>query len=133
MYPVRTNGPLPTTGNVRSLVNSARSPVFDQMCRGTIGTSSAAIVACGFFSRITSRVALGAVTSRKLVTKLPFAVAASSSVIIVVKVQAASRAVTGLPSDQRAFSRMVYVQVSLSDEGFHAVASPGTGRLSAGS
>lgn len=82
-----------------SLLNFEKSLTFFQMCSGTIGTSSAAIVACGFFSSMTSLVALGAVTFLKLETKLPFAVAAPSSVMILLKVKAASAAVACLPSD----------------------------------
>jgi hypothetical protein len=74
---------------------------------GTIGTSSAVIVACGVFSLITSWVGLGAVTFSKLVTKLPLAVAAPSSVIILLNVHAASSAVTCRPSDHLESERMV--------------------------
>ncbi len=63
-------------GKVLSLLNFEKSFTFSQMCLGTIGTSSAVMVACGFFSRITSLVGLGAVTWAKLPTKEPLAVAA---------------------------------------------------------
>lgn len=84
---------MPTTGKSLSLLNFEKSLTFSQTCLGTIGTSSAAIVACGSLSSMTSCVGLGAVTFLKLVTKLPFAWAAASSVIILLKVQAASSAV----------------------------------------
>lgn len=104
---VMTKGPLPTIGNCLSLLNFEKSPTFSQTCFGTIGTSSAVIVACGFLSRMTSVFASGAVTCAKLAVKLPLAVAAFGSVIILLKVQAASSAVAGFPSDQVEFSRMV--------------------------
>lgn len=113
-----------------SLLNFEKSSTFSQTCLGTIGTSSAVIVACGFFSRITSWVGLGAVTSAKLPTKLPLAVAAPGSVIIVLNVHAASSAVACSPSDHLESERIVYVQVSLSGEDFHSVASPGMTWLS---
>lgn len=120
-------------GKDLSLLNFDRSETFFHTCSGTIGTSRAVIVACGFFSSTTSLVGLGAVTLRKLPTKLPFAVAAAWSVIILLKVQAASWAVTFCPSDHFASERMVYVQVSLSADGAHLVARPGTGCASPGS
>jgi serine protease inhibitor ecotin len=89
------------------LLNFEKSSTFSQTCFGTIGTSSAAMVACGFFSSMTSLVGLGAVTFSKFATKLPFAVPAPSSVIIVLKVHAASSAVTRSPSDHLEFSRIV--------------------------
>src|SRR5688500_13900686 len=120
-------------GYVLSLLNFEKSPTCSHTCFGTIGTSSAAIVACGFFSSMTSLVGLGAVTLRKFATKLPFAVAAPSSVIILLNVHAASSAVACLPSDHLELSRIVYVQVSLSADGSHWVARPGIARLSFGS
>src|SRR5690606_16412481 len=110
-----------------------KSPTFSHTCLGTIGTSSAVMVACGFFSLMTSRVGLGAVTVSKLETKLPLAVAAPGSVIIVLNVHAASSAVACSPSDHVESERMVYVQVSLFGEDSHLVASPGTTLLSSGS
>src|SRR5882757_5796493 len=101
------NGPLPTTGKLLSLLNFEKSPTFSQTCLGTIGTSSAVIVACGFFNSMTSSVGLGAVTFLKLATKLPLAVAAPSSVIILLKVQAASSAVACSPSDHLESERIV--------------------------
>ena len=71
-----TNGPLPTIGELLSLLNFEKSLTFSQTCSGTIGTSSAVMVACGFFSSTTSVVGSGAVTFSKLAVKLPFAVAA---------------------------------------------------------
>ncbi len=71
-----------------------------------------------------------AVTFLKLLTKLPFEVAAPSSVIIVLNVHAASSAVAFSPSDHFESDRMVYVHVSLSAEVSHFVASPGIVRLS---
>src|SRR3954453_13673998 len=97
------------------------------MCSGTIGTSRAVMVAWGFFSSTTSLVGLGAVTLRKLVTKLRFAGAGASAVISFLNVQAAAPAVTFCPSDPVASERIVYVQVSLSADGFQLVARPGTG------
>ncbi len=85
-----TKGPLPTIGNCRSLLNFEKSPTFSQTCFGTIGTSSAVIVAWGFFSLMTRVRGSGAVTFSKLAVKLPLAVAAFGSVIILLKVQAAS-------------------------------------------
>ncbi len=130
---MRTNGPLPTTGKSLSLLNFEKSSTFSHTCLGTMGTSSAVIVACGFFSLMTSVVGFGAVTFSKLETKLPLAVAAPGSVIIVWNVHAASSAVACLPSDHRESERIVYVQVSLSGEDSHRVASPGTTWLSSGS
>ncbi|CAM5658371.1 hypothetical protein SNARM312S_07400 [Streptomyces narbonensis] len=127
---VMTKGPLPTIGNCWSLLNFEKSPTFSQTCFGTIGTSSAVIVACGFLSSMTSVRGSVAVTFLKLAVKLPFAVAAFGSVIILLKVQAASSAVAGFPSDHFESSRIVYVHVSLSAEGVHAVARPGIVRAS---
>ncbi|CAM5282044.1 hypothetical protein SALBM311S_05132 [Streptomyces alboniger] len=104
---MRTNGPFPTTGKLLSLLNFEKSSTFSQTCFGTIGTSRAVIVACGFFSSMTSCVGLGAVTFLKLETKLPLVVAAPSSVIIVLNVQAASSAVARLPSDHVESERIV--------------------------
>lgn len=115
------------------MLNFEKSSTFSQTCLGTIGTSSAVMVACGFFSRMTSSVGLGAVTSSKLAVKLPFAVAAPSSAIIVLNVHAASSAVARFPSDHFESERMVYVHVNLSGDDFHQVASPGTTWLSSGS
>ena len=130
---VMMNGPLPTIGNVLSLLNLEKSPTFSQMCFGTIGTSSAVIVACGFFSSMTSVVGSGAVTFLKLDVKLPLAVAAFGSVIILLKVQAASSEVACTPSDHFESLRMVKVHVSLSADGFQAVAKPGIACASLGS
>ncbi len=47
---VTENGPLPTIGNSGS---APMSVIFDQMCSGTIGMSSASIVACGTLVLIT--------------------------------------------------------------------------------
>lgn len=124
------NGPFPTMGNSLSLLNFEKSPTLSQRCFGTIGTSSAAIVACGSLSLMTSLSLLGAVTSSKFPTKLPLEVAAPSSVIILLNVQAASSAVACCPSDHFESERIVYVHVSLSAEGSHAVARPGIALLS---
>ncbi len=66
-------------------------------------------------------------------TKLPLAVAAPSSDIILLNVQAASSAVTCFPSDHLESDRMVYVQVSLSGDDSHLVARPGMTWASLGS
>lgn len=116
---------MPTIGNFLSLLNLEKSSTFSQMCLGTIGTSSDVIVACGFLSSMTSCVGSGAVTFLKFAVKLPFAVAAFGSVIILLKVQAASSAVACLPSDHLESSRMVKVHVNLSGEDAHLVAKPG--------
>ncbi len=39
------NGPLPTIGNFVSLLNFEKSPTFSHTCLGTMGTSSAVMVA----------------------------------------------------------------------------------------
>jgi hypothetical protein len=75
------NGPLPTTG-VRSLRYSAMSVTSDHTCAGTIGTSSASMVACGCLVLITRVRSSVAVTDSKSAVKLPLAVAATSSRII---------------------------------------------------
>ncbi|CAM5690127.1 hypothetical protein SALBM135S_03045 [Streptomyces alboniger] len=124
---------MPTIGKSLSLLNFEMSSTFSQTCLGTIGTSRAAIVACGFFSSMTSSVGLGAVTFLKLVTKLEFAVAVPSLDITLLNVHAASSAVAGLPSDHFESDRMVYVHVSLSAEGFQSVAKPSIARLFFGS
>ncbi|CAM5636150.1 hypothetical protein SBADM41S_03218 [Streptomyces badius] len=127
------NGPFPTTGKSLSLLNFEKSPTFSHTCLGTIGRLSAAIVACGSLSVMTSLSLLGAVTFSKLPTKLPLEVAAPSSVIILLNVQAASSAVACCPSDHFESERIVYVHVSLSSEGSQAVARPGIALLSLGS
>jgi hypothetical protein len=80
-YSVRTNGPLPTAGTW-SLRYSPMSATFDHTCSGTIGTSSASMVACGCLVRITTVRSSAAVTDSKSAVKLPLAVAASSSRIM---------------------------------------------------
>lgn len=89
------------------MLNFEKSSTFSHTCLGTIGTSSAVIVACGFFSSTTSLSGPGAVTFLKLLVNEPLAVAAASSSIIVLKVQAASSAVTFSPSDHLVSERIV--------------------------
>lgn len=90
-----------------------------------IGTGFSSIDACGDFSLMVSCWPL-AETLAKFSTAGPLAVLAPSSVIILVNVQAASSAVTGLPSDQDAV-RIVNVQVSPSGEVVHDSARSGLG------
>lgn len=94
---------------------------------GTIGIGSSSIEACGFLVLMTRVRSSGAVTVSKFSTAGPFAVFAASSVMILLKVHAASPAVTGLPSDQVAPARIVKVQVSLSGDVFHDSARSGLG------
>src|SRR5690625_2376033 len=124
-YSVRMNGPLPTTGNCSSLLNSAKSSTSDQMCSGRMGTSSASIVTCGLANWTSTVCSSVAVTASKFSTKLPLASAAAGSVIIVLNVHSTSSAVTGSPSLQVASSRRWYVQVSSSSEVSHSSASAG--------
>ncbi len=58
------------------------SLTFSHTCLGTIGMSSASMVTCGAFVLITTVLSSVAVTDSKLVTKLPFAVRATSLVSI---------------------------------------------------
>ncbi|GAB3889109.1 hypothetical protein GCM10029964_057970 [Kibdelosporangium lantanae] len=118
------NGPSPTSGVGGSALKSV---TLDQMCSGTMGMSRASMVERGSFVLMTRVRSSGAVTVSQPWTKLPFAVAAVLLVIMVLRVNAASLAVTGCPSDHFAPARMVKVQVSLSGLVSHFSARPGTG------
>lgn|SRR4051812_19182506 len=85
------------------------------------------VFAWGFLVLMTSVVASGAVTEAKFSTSEPLAVPATSFVRIRLRVQAASSAVIGLPSDHFSPLRRVKVQVSLSADGVHLVARYGAG------
>jgi len=80
------------------------------------------MLASGFLVVITSVVALGAVTLAKFETKAPFAVAATELRTIRLNVQAASRAVIGMPSVHFWPERILKVQVSLLGDTDHEVA-----------
>jgi hypothetical protein len=69
------------------------------------------MLACGVFVLMTSVESSGAITDAKLAISEPFAVAASSLVMIRLNVQAASFAVIGWPSVHLRPSRILNVQV----------------------
>ena len=101
-------------------------------CSGTIGmpvtgTLMYSMLAWGFLVVITSVVGFGAVTVAKLATSEPFEVAATWLCMIRLKVQAASAAVSGLPSDHFSPDRILKVQVRWSGEVVQEVARYGAG------
>ena len=72
----------------------------------------------------------GAATEAMLSTFEPNAVCRSAFFMMDSYVHSASAEVMGSPSDHVAFGCMVYVQVSLSSDTFHDLASPGASALS---
>src|SRR5690606_15752516 len=117
-------GPLPTAG-YSSPEKSAMLSTFSQMCLGTIGIGFSSIEAWGSLSLMTSSWPL-AVTLSKFSAAGPLAVFAASSVMTLLNVQAASSAVTGVPSDHLV-SRILKVQVRPSSELLHDSARSGLG------
>ena len=85
------------------------------------------MLACGCFVVMTSVLSSGALTDLKFATSEPFAVAAVVFVMIRLKVQAASLAVSGWPSLHLRPSLILNVHVSLSSEVVHDVARYGSG------
>src|SRR6478735_10863053 len=120
------NGPAPTAGDV-SFSNLPMSPTASQTCLGTIGMWFSSIEACGFLVLMTRVRSSVAVTLSKFSTAGPLACLAASTVMTVLKVHAASCAVTGLPSDHLALARILKVQVSLSSDVSHDSARSGLG------
>src|SRR3954453_1159865 len=97
-------GPSPTSGGGGSALKAV---TLDHTCSGTMGTSRASMVERGSLVLMTRVRSSGAVTESQPWTKLPFAVPAVLLVIMVLRVNAASFAVTGCPSDHLAPARMV--------------------------
>src|SRR6516165_3053774 len=85
------------------------------------------MLASGFLVVMTSVVALGAVTLAKLPTRAPFVLAATELCMIRLNVQAASRAVSGVPSVHFRLERILKVQLSLSGDTDHEAARYGAG------